>query len=315
MVKLAMAGSAVRACVLLALFTGLACRADEHIPSPYVGSTACGGCHHDIWQRFTGTAHFRSVAEKNRSPEHTGCEGCHGPARAHIEGHGDKTAIRSFATLSPQEKSTVCLECHANDFARANVRHSPHTEASVVCTNCHSIHNPATPRFLLAKQQTELCYGCHQAVRAQFSMPFKHRVNEGVIQCSDCHNPHGTFAPTWRMGVRPRMVDQRLGGEEACLACHQEKRGPFVFEHAAVRVEGCETCHVPHGSSNQKLLKRPVVFTVCLECHNGAGTFGRRANGIPLQSNTHNMLDPRYQHCTLCHAQIHGSNADAFFLR
>ena len=66
---------------------------------------------------------------------------------------------------------------------------------------------------------------------------------------------------------------------------------------------------------NAKLLRRPVVFTVCLECHNGAGTFGRTNNGVYLQSAAHNMLDPRFQNCTLCHVRIHGSNADPNFLR
>jgi DmsE family decaheme c-type cytochrome len=116
------------------------------------------------------------------------------------------------------------------------------------------------------------------------------------------------------MGQRPRMVEQGVTNEEPCLKCHVDKRGPFVFEHAPVRVEGCETCHNPHGSMNAKLLKRPVVFTVCLECHNGSGS-GLRGEGVPLQSSKHNMLDPKYQRCTTCHVRIHGSNADAFFLR
>jgi DmsE family decaheme c-type cytochrome len=146
-------------------------------------------------------------------------------------------------------------------------------------------------------------------------MPVKHRVNEGVIECTDCHNPHGTFAATWGTGSSSKMVDQTAGSEEACIKCHQDKRGPFVFEHAAVRVDGCEACHVPHGSMNAKLLRRPVVYTVCLECHNGAGTFGRTNNGVYLLSPSHNMLDPRFQNCTLCHVRIHGSDADQYFLR
>ena len=64
-----------------------------------------------------------------------------------------------------------------------------------------------------------------------------------------------------------------------------------------------------------KLLRRPVVFTVCLECHNGADSLGTRNDGVPLQSSRHNMLDPKFQKCTACHAMIHGSNADPFFLR
>jgi DmsE family decaheme c-type cytochrome len=146
-------------------------------------------------------------------------------------------------------------------------------------------------------------------------MPSKHRVNEGFMQCTDCHNPHGSFAPTWRMSQRPALVEQAQHNEEACLKCHADKRGPFAFEHAPVRVEGCETCHQPHGSTNARLLRRPVVFTLCLECHNGAGSFGRQNDGIQVQSPSHNMLDPRYQRCTVCHVRIHGSNSDQLFLR
>jgi predicted CXXCH cytochrome family protein len=81
-----------------------------------------------------------------------------------------------------------------------------------------------------------------------------------------------------------------------------------------VRFEGCETCHQPHGSTNARLLRRPVVFTLCLECHNGSGS-GLTGEGVPLQSPRHNLLDPRFQRCTACHARIHGSNSDQYFKR
>jgi DmsE family decaheme c-type cytochrome len=184
----------------------------------------------------------------------------------------------------------------------------------VACTSCHSIHHSATPKYLLAKKQHDVCYTCHATVRSQFDMPSKHRVNEGFMECSDCHNPHGAPAPTWSMGQRPRMVDQAVTNEEPCLKCHVDKRGPFVYEHASVRVEGCETCHNPHGSMNARLLRRPVVFTVCLECHNGSGS-GIRGQGVDIQSARHNLLDPKFQKCTVCHVRIHGSNSDQYFLR
>jgi DmsE family decaheme c-type cytochrome len=282
----------------------------------FVGSAVCKTCHPNIWLNFHKNPHYRSIASGRESPEKTGCEGCHGPGKAHVEAEGGKTTIpHAFSLMQPREILDDCLTCHAKDFPKANIRRSSHTLADVVCSNCHSIHKPATPKFLLAKRQTELCYGCHTSVRAQFEMPVKHRVNEGVIQCSDCHNPHGTPAPTWRMGLRPRMVKQSITNEEPCLKCHVDKRGPFVFEHAAVRVDGCEVCHSPHGSMNARLLRRPVVFTLCLECHNGAGNFGRQGDGIITQSPSHNMADPRYQNCTTCHVRIHGSNTDARFLR
>lgn len=282
-------------------------RAQAPAASNYIGSSACRTCHADVWSKFYKNPHSKSEA--------SGCEGCHGPGKAHAEAHGGKATIRAFSVIEPQQVLDTCLRCHANDLGKVNIRRSPHTLANVVCTNCHSIHKSPVPKFLLAQRQTGLCYQCHPAVQAEFAMPVKHRVNEGFMQCTDCHNPHGTFAATWRMGIRPRMVSQALGNEEACLKCHTDKRGPFVFEHAAVRVDGCETCHLPHGSTNARLLRRPALFSVCLNCHNGAGTFGRSNRSVFMPDKMHNMLDPKFQRCTTCHVRIHGSNSDPLFLR
>lgn len=281
----------------------------------YVGSQLCGTCHTDLAQQFYKNPHYKSIASGKDAPDKTGCEGCHGPGKNHIAAGGAAATIRAFSQMSPSQVIDTCLTCHAKNFSKANIRRSAHTEADVVCTNCHSIHGSTQPKFLLAKKQNELCYGCHTDVRAQFNMPVKHRVNEGVMQCTDCHNPHGNFAPSWRTGSGATLVTASHDNEEPCLKCHVDKRGPFTFEHASVRVEGCMGCHVPHGSTNAKLLKRPVVFTVCLECHNGAGAYGRENLGVFTQSGSHNMLDPKFQQCTQCHVRIHGSNADARFLR
>ena len=281
----------------------------------FIGSDQCGLCHVDVYKSFYRNPHYKSIAAGNTPPDKTGCEGCHGPGERHMAAGGGKDTIAAFSQMTPTQMTDTCLGCHSKDFSRANIRRSAHTEADVVCTNCHSIHGSPTPKFLLAKKQTELCYGCHAPIRAQFSMPVKHRVNEGVVQCTDCHNPHGNFAPSWRTGTGSNLVTASHDNEEPCLKCHVDKRGPFVYEHASVRVEGCTACHMPHGSTNAKLLRRPVVFTVCLECHNGAGTFGRENQGVVIQSASHNILDPKYQQCTLCHVRIHGSNSAPTFLR
>jgi DmsE family decaheme c-type cytochrome len=309
----------MRFLLALLLLTGAAVAQTPPSPpsaSNFVGSNSCKTCHADLWQNFYKNPHFKSIASGTEPPERTGCEGCHGAGKAHVEARGGKTTIpRAFSLLNSNQALEACLTCHEKDLSRANIRRSEHTANQVACNSCHSIHRSPTPKFLLAKTQNELCYTCHQSARAQFSMPHKHPVNEGFMQCSDCHNPHGSFEATWRMGSRPRMMQQSLQTESPCLKCHVEKRGPFVFEHAPVRVEGCETCHMPHGSTNAKLLRRPVVFTVCLECHNGAAPLGTRNDGVPLQTSRHNLLDPKYQKCVTCHVMIHGSNSDPYFLR
>jgi len=308
---------AARSSLLLLVFSAgvFVANAQDKQNNRFLSNDACKTCHPIIWSRFYKNPHFKSMASGKEPPERTGCQGCHGPGGKHVDNGGGAETIQAFTTLSAERVLDACLRCHSQTLSRANIRSSQHTLNGVACTSCHSIHGAQSVRALLKKPETALCEGCHTDVRAQFAVPFKHRVEEGVISCSDCHNPHGSFAPTWRMASRPRHTEQAMANEEPCLKCHADKRGPFIFEHLGVRVDGCETCHAPHGSSNSRLLRRPVVFTLCLECHNGGGNFGRRGIGIPTQTPNHNMADPRYQNCTACHVRIHGSNADSNFLR
>jgi DmsE family decaheme c-type cytochrome len=285
-------------------------------PNAFVGSQACQACHPDLFHGFNRNPHFKSIALANQPPERTGCEGCHGPGEAHIKGMGDKTQIVVFPELAPNEVLDNCLQCHAKDLGKVNIRRSSHSTGEVSCLSCHSIHSAPELGPLLAKTERETCYGCHLEIRARFELPFKHRVNEGAIDCTDCHNPHGAPVATWRTAQSPQMVTHALGNDIACVKCHSDKRGPFVYEHAPVRVEGCTMCHNPHGSVNPRLLARPATFTLCLECHNNVMGFGTREEGIPAPSrSSHNLANPAFQNCLNCHVRIHGSNVDALFRR
>ena len=223
-------------------------------PGGFVGNNACKTCHADVWVSFYKNPHYQSVAAGDRPPSETGCESCHGPGAKHVAAHGGKSTIgHAFSTMSPQQTMEVCLTCHAKDLQKANIQRSEHTLNGVTCTNCHSIHHSPSAKFLLAKARSETCFACHASVRAQFEMPSKHRVNEGFMDCWDCHNPHGTFTATWRMATRPPMVEQTGFNDEACVKCHTDRRGPFVYEHPPTVIEGCERCHFPHGSMNGRL--------------------------------------------------------------
>jgi DmsE family decaheme c-type cytochrome len=143
-----------------------------------------------------------------------------------------------------------------------------------------------------------LCYQCHADVKPAFAMPFHHRVNEGLIGCNDCHDVHGTFGNN---NLRS-TADQNA----ICTKCHAETRGPFVYEHAAVKAEGCMACHTPHGSQNARLLRMPNVNTLCNQCHSpvAAGTVhGMNAGSSELLP------------CISCHTMIHGSNLNQAFLK
>jgi DmsE family decaheme c-type cytochrome len=217
-----------------------------------------------------------------------------------VEGGGDKTKIFTFKGATAKEISARCLDCHQFGEEHSNFARSVHLQNGVGCTDCHDPHHAKESQFLLKEKQPTLCYGCHLDKKQQFNRPFHHRVNEGLVKCTDCHNQHG--------GFETRQLRATGTQDLVCFKCHTDKAGPFVYEHEAVKIEGCAACHMPHGSSNPRLLKRAQVNLVCLECH----AFSADAGGPAATPTFHNQAQ-KYQACTMCHTSIHGSNSNKFF--
>ena len=267
----------------------------------YMGSEVCKTCHEDIYNNWEKTPHWKTTLDTKGGPSHQGCESCHGPGSAHVAGGGDITKIFRFENASTKEINDRCLTCHAGGTEHMNAINSVHTKNDVSCISCHSPHHAQTKEFLLVKAQPELCYTCHLAKKAEFAMPFHHRVNEGLIQCSDCHNPHGT--------VGPKQVRTSSTQDAVCFKCHTDKQGPFVYEHAAVKVDGCQSCHMVHGGPNPHMLKLSNVNLLCLQCHTTSSF-----SGAPGAPSFHNQAT-FFQACTLCHIAIHGSNFSSTFFK
>jgi DmsE family decaheme c-type cytochrome len=262
--------------------------------SKYVGSDVCKTCHEELYEKhFASTPHFKTTLENGH-----GCESCHGQGSAHVEGGGDISKIISFHMISKQDANARCLSCHGEKHEQRHFSASPHAGNDVGCLDCHSPHHAKEPEHLLVQAQPGLCYGCHTSAKADFAKPYRHRVDQGLIQCSDCHNVHGT--------TTLRQVRAMPTGDAICVKCHADKQGPFVYEHVPVKTEGCTSCHTPHGSTNPRFLRVAQVNLLCLQCH----SFPALGPGGP----SHNQ-SAKYQACTMCHAQIHGSNASNVFFR
>ncbi|MGA8866587.1 MAG: DmsE family decaheme c-type cytochrome [Candidatus Sulfotelmatobacter sp.] len=266
--------------------------------SQYVGSDTCKTCHEDLYNSWAKTAHWKTSLNQEGGPSKQGCEGCHGPGKAHVEGGGDKTRIYVFAEHSREETSRRCLSCHGEGHAQSHFAESAHASSEVGCLDCHSPHHAQEKQQMLVQSQPQLCFGCHTSAKADFAKPYHHRVNEGLVQCGDCHNPHGT--------ATLRQVRSLPTGDAVCYKCHADKQGPFVYEHVPVKTEGCSSCHTPHGSTNPRLLQVSVVNMLCLQCH----TFPTPAPLGPV----HNQ-SAKYQACTMCHEAIHGSNFSSVFFK
>jgi DmsE family decaheme c-type cytochrome len=268
-------------------------QAKDTAPGDFVGAEVCATCHEAEAKGFANNPHSKLALEHGKSG--VTCEACHGAGRAHVEGGGDVTKIFNPSKATPKQVDATCLGCHAG--AHPNFERSPHAKANVSCLGCHSVHASSAEPLLKAAQPT-LCFQCHTDVKPAFDMPFHHRVNEGLVTCSDCHDVHGTFGNS---NIRS-TADQNA----ICTKCHTETRGPFVYEHVPVKAEGCLGCHTPHGSQNARLLNMPSVNTLCNQCHSPVAASAVHGMGAGSSE-----LTP----CISCHTFIHGSNLNGAFLR
>ena len=268
----------------------------------YIGQDTCVTCHEGFDRTINATKH--GFVRHPRTPAAAqGCETCHGPGEAHAQ-DPENVKPMQFNRLRAAAVTESCTTCH-NRGAHALWAGSQHEARNVSCITCHSIHTPRSAEAQLkAADQLKLCVECHRDKVAKRDKSGHMPVREGKMECSSCHNPHGS--------TNVRLLRAGNSINEACASCHAEKRGPYLFEHAGVSGDSCATCHDPHGSSNDRMLVAKLPF-LCQRCHNHtrhpATIYDNRV------TQTSNRLYSRS--CVSCHSAIHGSNhpAGSTFLR
>jgi DmsE family decaheme c-type cytochrome len=281
----------------------------EEIVIGPISALSCMECHEEQGTAYYNGKHSRELDP--RTPAAPGpdadaeCQSCHGPGLSHMEDPGDPRLINTFKALSvagtvvePHEVAELCRTCH-NREEHAMWEGGPHDSRNVTCTNCHSIHQPKSEtRQLVGATVTETCAQCHRDKAMKIQRVSHMPVREGKLECSTCHNPHGS--------TNERQLRTGNTVNEFCTSCHAEKRGPYLWEHPPV-VENCTTCHDPHGASNDRMLvaRAPML---CQRCHIHSRHPATIYDATQVENKSSRVIG---RACLNCHSNIHGSNHPA----
>lgn len=206
------------------------------------------------------------------------------------------------------ETCSACHEKETKEFklsTHSRISNDKLTGAVQGCEMCHgpgSIHaenGGGKDNILSPKKNPDICFTCHMDKKMEFRLPFHHPVLEGKMSCTDCHSPHGVDA-------RPWTATSIQDVNEVCFKCHKDKRGPFPFEHEALR-DGCSTCHKVHGSITDKMLVARDA-NLCLRCH-----IQSNFPKIGLDDNHSSRLPQGTCWSAGCHTEVHGSHFDRHY--
>jgi predicted CXXCH cytochrome family protein len=194
----------------------------------------------------------------------------------------------------------LCDGCHSVNY---NIETKTVTEWNVGCERCHgpgsehvadkkraSILNPARMDYVAAN---DTCIQCHSQGRPP-SNPIKGKYYDWPVgyhvglKLSDYWNleEHKTGELTFTHFPDGTAHKNRMQGND------------FVQSLMYTRGVTCFSCHDPHGSDNDAILRKPVN-DVCLTCHGPNTQNGPHAASIA--AHTHHKADSTGSQCVACH--------------
>jgi DmsE family decaheme c-type cytochrome len=215
-----------------------------------------------------------------------------------------------------KDGADTCLQCHDEDsdfpvmtifktaHGNQNSQHGPFAKGELQCESCHGPAGEHSKKRLRkgevrekmiafnrsdalpVEEKNAICLSCHQQSDLGHWSGSMHQISDTV--CSDCHTIHS---------VKDPMSDKAMQIQQ-CGQCHTSTKLALqsAFSHPLREGQmGCNDCHRPHDSDNEKLLLGETINETCYQCH-------AEKRGPFLWEH-----EPVSDNCTNCHS-AHGSN-------
>jgi predicted CXXCH cytochrome family protein len=214
----------------------------------------------DWWAKF-----YPDPGDNSKRPTGPLCDGCH-------------SVNYDIATKAVTEWNVGCEQCHGAGSTHAanptrfnilNPAHQDFVEASDTCIQCHSqgqpLNNPIAGKYY------DWPVGYHAGLKlSDFWRLEDHKLGEMTFT----HFPDGT------------AHKNRMQGND------------FVQSLMYARGVTCFSCHDPHGSENEAMLRKPIT-EVCLSCHGPNTQNGPHA--LSIEAHTHHLPGSAGSQCVSCH--------------
>jgi predicted CXXCH cytochrome family protein len=214
----------------------------------------------DWWAKL-----YPDPGDNSKRPTGPLCDGCH-------------SVNYNIETKTVTEWNVGCEQCHGAGSAHAadprrvnilNPARQNYVQANDTCIQCHSQGQPLTNP--IAGKAYDWPVGYHAGLKlADFWKLEDHKLGELTFT----HFPDGT------------AHKNRMQGND------------FVQSLMYTRGVTCFSCHDPHGSNNEALLRKPIN-EVCLSCHGPNTQNGPHA--ISIEAHTHHMKGSAGSQCVSCH--------------
>ena len=240
----------------------------------------------EIWELWESSKHSNTY-DLEKGPN-TYCAKCHSPTNWDYAAKIDDPP-NCVSCKFPHESTPRIAE---------NNQLIPENEwADIGCEVCHRTegklaeagigwYDNATGYYETVENSTELCEKCH--TNSENFLMHKREIGDLAhkdLNCTDCHNPHDTYARCSNEACHSDVTSMRLMPTEShlnlteiseCLACHPKGMDTHSMEIQREGNKDCRECHDYLVNVSKEDLA-PVQHSKihlrvnCVACHDAAG--------------------------------------------
>jgi predicted CXXCH cytochrome family protein len=202
---------------------------------------------------------------------------------------------------SARPTAPLCDGCHSVDF---NIDAKKPAEWNVGCERCHgpgsahvansvaaTILNPARQNFV---QANDTCIQCHSQGQPLNNVPIKGQYYDWPVG----YRPGLMLADYWKL--EPHKLGETSFTHFPDGTAHKNRMQGNDFVQSLMYNRGvtCFSCHDPHGTENDALLRKPAN-EICATCHSPNSQNGPHTASI--EEHTHHKPDSPGSQCVSCH--------------